>query len=58
MAYQQVKVFLKEEIDTTVIKRVSDQAFIPCSLENRDYVEYLKWLEQGNQPLPADEPQA
>lgn len=21
-----------------------------------DYPEFLKWLEEGNQPLPADEP--
>lgn len=23
---------------------------------NTDYQEYLKWLEAGNTPLPADEP--
>ena len=28
---------------------------IPMSEENRDYIEYLKWLEEGNTPLPADE---
>jgi hypothetical protein len=22
---------------------------------NTDYQEYLKWLEEGNEPLPADE---
>lgn len=31
---------------------------IPFDRDNRDYVEYLKWLEEGNQPLPADEPAA
>ena len=25
------------------------------SEENKDYQEYLKWLEAGNTPLPADE---
>ena len=25
------------------------------SEENNDYKEYLKWLEEGNTPLPADE---
>jgi hypothetical protein len=28
--------------------------FIPFDLGNTDYQEYLKWLEEGNTPLPAD----
>jgi hypothetical protein len=24
-------------------------------LDNTDYQAYLKWLEEGNEPLPADE---
>jgi len=28
---------------------------IPFNPENSDYAEYLKWLEAGNTPLPADE---
>lgn len=38
------------------IRRLSDNAFIPLDEGNRDYQEYLKWLEEGNTPLPADEP--
>lgn len=38
------------------IKRLSDSAWIPFDPANRDYVEYLRWLEEGNTPLPADEP--
>lgn len=35
--------------------RISDQACIPFDLANTDYQAYLKWVEEGNQPLPADE---
>lgn len=35
--------------------RLSDSACIPFDPQNSDYAEYLKWLEAGNQPLPADE---
>jgi len=37
------------------VQRIADNAFIPFDLANNDYVEYLKWIEAGNQPLPADE---
>ena len=33
----------------------SDGWSIPFAQDNTDYQEYLKWLAQGNQPLPADE---
>jgi len=29
---------------------------IPFDPDNTDYQEYLKWLEEGNEPLPADDP--
>ena len=38
-----------------VIKRLPDNAFIPKDELNSDYQEYLKWLDEGNTPLPADE---
>ncbi len=28
---------------------------IPFAPANTDYQQYLKWLEEGNQPEPADE---
>ena len=34
--------------------RVSDNTAIPFDPANKDYQEYLKWLEEGNTPLPAD----
>ena len=38
-----------------VINRLSDNAFIPMDEQNTDYQEYLKWVAEGNEPLPADE---
>ena len=40
----------------TSIKRLSDGAFIPNDPGNRDYREYLDWLEAGNTPEPAPAP--
>jgi hypothetical protein len=30
-------------------------AIVPVTEDNRDYKEYLEWLAEGNEPLPADE---
>lgn len=38
------------------VKRIADNAFISFDPANTDYQEYLKWLEEGNEPLPADVP--
>ncbi len=38
-----------------LILRLDDNAWIPPDPANRDYAEYLRWLEEGNEPLPADE---
>ena len=40
------------------ILRLSDNAFIPNDPGNRDYREYLQWIEEGNTPLPAPSPPA
>ena len=36
--------------------RLLDNAFIPFDAANTDFLEYQKWLEEGNTPIPADEP--
>jgi hypothetical protein len=40
--------------NTNVVCRLSDDALIPADPRNRDYREYLAWVEAGNTPLPAD----
>jgi hypothetical protein len=40
------------------ILRLTDNAFIPAAPGNRDYREYLDWLEAGNTPEPAPAPPA
>ncbi len=40
------------------IKRLADNAFIPFDPDNMDFVEYQKWLSEGNVPIPADKPSA
>ena len=39
--------------NATIIR--SDGAFIPANPDNTDYQDYLKWVAEGNTPLPADE---
>ena len=37
------------------IRRISDGANIPMDESNTDYQAFLRWCEEGNQPLPAEE---
>lgn len=41
---------------TDTIYRVEDKTNIPPDPANIDYQAYLRWLAEGNEPLPADEP--
>jgi hypothetical protein len=45
----------KDAINTPLVLRLSDNAYIPFDPANMDFVEYNKWLSEGNIPLPADE---
>jgi len=37
------------------IERLTDGACIPFDPDNTDYQAYLKWVAEGNTPLPAEE---
>lgn len=41
-------------VEAKSITRISDNASIPFDPDNTDYQAYLKWVEEGNTPLPAD----
>lgn len=38
------------------VLKTDEQKYIPFDPANTDYQAYLKWLAEGNTPLPADEP--
>jgi hypothetical protein len=52
--YKQIINFHTKQI-VPVIERLTDGATIPFDPDNTDYQEYLKWVAEGNEPLPADE---
>ena len=44
--------FLNE--DQTIVGRIDDDGLMRISGDAIRWEEYLKWLEEGNEPLPPD----
>ena len=52
--YKFIKDFSGNQSNNLIL-RIADNAFIPFDPANTDYQAYLKWLEEGNTPEPAEE---
>ena len=51
--YKKQKTVRDGEVANNIL-RIEDNAFIPFDPANKDYVEYLKFLEDGGVPQEAD----
>ena len=54
MSYTYKLLQVTEETITPGVLRIEDGLGIPMHPENRHYQEYLEWVAEGNEPLPAD----
>jgi hypothetical protein len=45
---------IPSSLEPACIVRLSDNLHIPFDTGNVDYQAYLKWVAEGNTPLPAD----
>ncbi len=43
--------------DNNCIMKLPSRTIIPKDNSNRMYIDYLKWLEAGNEPEPVDVPE-
>jgi hypothetical protein len=40
--------------EAKAVTRLTDNSSIPFDPDNTDYQTYLKWVAEGNTPLPAE----
>jgi hypothetical protein len=52
--YKQILNPMTGQVATYAILRINDNAFVPADPANTDYQAYLKWVAEGNTPLPAE----
>ena len=52
--YQKIANDFLTGAESQCIKRLADNAFIPFDPANSDFVEYQRWLAEGNTPEPAE----
>ena len=52
--YKQLIDPITNEVKVGSILRTADMAYIPFDPANTDYQAYLKWVAEGNTPLPAE----
>jgi hypothetical protein len=56
MTYTQVWDHIRNQPSDSVIQRDWDGAFIPMDMDNLDCQEYVAWLDEGNEPAAAINP--
>jgi hypothetical protein len=49
------KLIIARGTEPSCVVRTTDGSCIPFAPDNTDYQAYLKWVAEGNTPLPADE---
>ena len=47
--------YFNGKLESILVITGDKRHFIPIVEQNTDYQEYLKWVAEGNTPLPADE---
>ena len=52
--YKILSNFITGAVIENMVRRLPDNADIPFDPANMDYVDYLKWVAEGNTPLPAE----
>jgi hypothetical protein len=52
--YKLINFVSPQGINFQMVEKLFDNSFIPFDPANTDYQAYLKWVAEGNTPLPAE----